>query len=305
MEIKNKQQRIFPYLCGLLIFIACCFRTGAVLRAEKDVPSPTETELYFYLSSQESQEAELPGEETPVPGSVAVEIDNRSGTEVSVDTLLQRDTPFRIADSPCVLILHTHGSEAYRDQEDYRSTDPEENVIRVGREIADVLNAAGISTVHDTVAHDVTEGYDLAYDRAAESIAAWLDKYPTIQMVIDVHRDASSDGQGGQKPVSAQIAGEEAAGLMLVMGTDTPELPHKNWQENLAFAVKLQSCLEENAPGLMRAITLRKGRYNQHFTSCSILLEVGSAGNTMEEALCSARYFGESLARLLKAENAN
>ena len=145
----------------------------------------------------------------------------------------------------------------------------------------------------------MTQGYDGAYEQAAIAIAEYLDKYPQIRAVIDVHRDAASDGQGGQKAVSARIAGEEAAGLLLVMGTDTADLPHENWQENLAFAMELQAYLDAGATGLMRPISLRAARYNEHFTPCSILLEVGAAGNTMEEALRSARYFGDRLANLL------
>ncbi len=289
-------------LCGMLILISCCFRSAAILRESAPLHKTTEFESFVYVTKGETMTTEnRPPWEELKPNLPDVQIDNRSGSVFDQDALFSKDISVAITDSPCVLILHTHGSEAYRDQEGYRSSDPDKSVIRVGKEIADRLNEAGIPTIHDTTAHDMTCGYDLAYEQAATAIAANLDKYPGIQVVIDVHRDAASDGQGGQKPISAEIAGEVAAGLLLVMGTDTPDLPHENWEENLAFAIRLQAYLSGNASGLMRPISLRSARYNEHFTPCSVLLEVGAAGNSMEEALRSARYFGDRLGELLKS----
>lgn len=309
MEVKSKEHRRLHLLCGLLVLMACCFRTGAVLQEERTTPGNSEAEPFYYITRGEEQEEE--GEksveqwfrEQPLSflsQCSEEEIDNRCGAEVEIESLLQREVSFQLTDSPCVLILHTHGTEAYGQEEDYRSEDPEKNVIRVGKEIADALNAAGIPTIHDTTAYDLKAGYDAAYEGAAEAIAAYLDKYPGIQVVIDVHRDGVPDGQGGQKPMLAELEGDAAAAMMLVMGTDTAELPHENWEDNLAFAIRLQSYMQERAPGIMRKINLRGARYNEHFTSCSILLEVGSAGNTLEEALRSGKFFGEKLAELLK-----
>ncbi len=302
MEIKSKQERVLPMLCGMLILLACCFRSAAILRESTPLHSGGEIESFVYVTKGEMEASEnAPLWETVTPELSLVQIDDRSGVTFDKEALFHKEITVAITDSPCVLIIHTHGTEAYEDQEGYRSNDPNKNVIRVGKEIADRLNGAGIPTIHDTTAHDMTCGYDAAYEQAAAAIEAYLDKYPSIQVVIDVHRDAASDGQGGQKAISAEIAGESAAGLLLVMGTDTTELPHKNWEENLAFAMQLQAYLSGNAPGLMRPTSLRAARYNEHFTSCSVLLEVGAAGNTMEEALCSARYFGDCLGELLKS----
>ncbi len=300
MEVKSKRDRLFSVLCGCLVLMACCFRTAAVLKEDRPLPIDEEIRTFIYATTEPTEEpAETYIGETIKTDPSLVRIDNRSGQEISVEELLNMPLSLTVTEEPCVLILHTHGTEAYRDQEGYRSTDPEHNVIRIGKAIADRLNEAGIPTVHDTTAHDLTDGYDAAYEEAAVAIAAYLDKYPTIQVVIDVHRDAASDGQGGQKAISAQIEGEAAAGLLLVMGTHTSELPHENWRENLAFAMRLQAYLEEETVGLMRPTSLRAARYNEHFTPCSVLLEVGAAGNTMEEALCSGEYFGDALARLL------
>ncbi|MBR6826086.1 MAG: stage II sporulation protein P [Oscillospiraceae bacterium] len=331
MITKTRGQLGFWRLCALLIPLACCFRTGAVLWERTSTARAPKDEPYYYMTEplstpvgSENGFEELSGEETLsrpwLPGGTPslpwtpeggfsssrlpidpenVKIHNRAGVSFSKEALLDRDISFSPEDGPCVLILHTHGSEAYRDREDYRSTDSEGNVVRVGRELAQCLRGMGISVFHDTTLHDVTRGYDLAYEEAGQAIETWLDKYPTIQVVIDLHRDALSDGAGGQKPVLADLGGETGAALMLVMGTDTSSLPHEHWQENLAFAAQLQGLLEGSYPGLMREISLRSGRYNEHFTPCSILLEVGSAGNSMEEALRSVRVFGWGLAELL------
>lgn len=317
MEIKDKERRLVPILCGLLVLMACCFRTGAVLQEREPTVPQKEVAPFIYMPGdrEEGRPTEI-GEtqgsteyqiyETSAPSLLSSkpsqeDIDDRCGAEPDIEAILQKEISLSVSEEPCVLILHTHGTEAYADCAGYRSEDEGENVIRVGKEIAEALNAAGIPTIHDTTAYDMEAGYNAAYDRAAEAIAAYLDKYPGIQVVIDVHRDAASDGQGGQKPLWADLQGERAAAMMLVMGTDTPELPHENWEENLSFALKLQSYIEEGNPGIMRKISLRGARYNEHFTSCSILLEVGSAGNTMEEALRSGAYFGARLAEFLQS----
>ncbi len=303
MELKKKDPLQFRGLCALLLLTACCFRTAAVLRGQGDSLPP---EYERFLLSR-GQAWETPAEIVPFTADSLfldpsfVDIDNRCGAVFDEEALLKQPLSFTLSDGPCILIIHTHGSEAYRECPGYRSTDPKENMISVGARIAERLNAAGIPTIQDTTLHDVTAGYNDAYGQAAMSIEAYLEEYPSIQMVIDVHRDAAPDGQGKQKPLLTTLKGERAAQLMLVMGTDTPDLPHKGWEQNLSLAVKLQAYLSSLAPGLMRQTSLRASRYNQHLTPCSILLEVGSAGNTLEEALVTATFVGDVLARLLPA----
>jgi stage II sporulation protein P len=210
---------------------------------------------------------------------------------------LKKGIPLKGGQNPCVLILHSHGSEAYSDQPDYRSGDTDKNIVRVGQEIAQRLNALGISTIHDTTMHDVTKGYNDSYGQAGAAIARYLEEYPTIQVVVDVHRDAVADLQGRQKAVVTEDG--SGARMLFVMGTDKGDLPHENWQDNLAFAMQLHGIMEAQNPGLMRPISLRAARYNEHFTPCSILLEVGSAGNTMEQALYSAEIFANGLGDLI------
>ena len=301
MKLKKKEPLQFRGLCALLLLIACCFRTAAVL-GEQGSPFPPEYESFLFRLGQarepHAETAPLPQKPLYLDPSL-VDIDNRCGAVFDREALLQRPLSFSLSDDPCILIIHTHGSEAYGDCPGYRSTDPAENMIAVGACMAQRLNAAGIPTIQDTTLHDVTAGYNDAYEQAASAIEAYLEKYPSIQMVIDVHRDAAPDGQGGQKPLLTTLNGESAAQLMLVMGTDTPELPHKDWEQNLSLAVKLQAYFSTLAPDLMRQMSLRGSRYNQHLTPYSILLEVGSAGNSLEEALTTAAFTADSLAQLL------
>ena len=203
--------------------------------------------------------------------------------------------------APEILIVHTHATEAYCNTPDARTTDTSQNVVHIGEVLAQTLNDNGICTLHDTTLIDA-EGYYDAYPRAAEVIATYLQEYPSIQMVIDVHRDSVTDSSGNELPLSAQISGTPAAQLMLVMGTNASGMEHPNWEGNLAFATQLQAFCEERAPGVFRKLDLRSQRYNQHLTPRSMLLEVGTAGNTMQEAEVSIRFFALCLAELLQSE---
>ena len=305
MKLKTKDALRIRGMCALMILLSCCFRTAAVLEEGQEMVREQTYDSFYFAPGQAER---ITGEtvlqdpaELIFPDASAVEIYNECGAEFDKEALLARPLSFTLSREPCVLIIHTHGSEAYRDSPDYRSTDPYENMIAVGAQIAERLNAAGIPTVQDTTLHDMTLGYNDAYGQAAAAIEAWLEEYPSIQVVIDVHRDAASDNAGEQKPLLTEVEGQAMAQLMLVMGTDMGELPHENWQENLAFAMKLQAYFQSLAPGLMRQMSLRAGRYNQHMTPYSVLLEVGSAGNSMEEALASAAFAGDNLAALLLA----
>lgn len=241
------------------------------------------------------------------PGRVYI----KNLTDYTIDTaaLLAAKNPVSIdkgdPDLPQVLIVHTHGTEAYTpsgsDQYtasgSYRTLDSSQNMLRVGEEIAGILNGRGIGTVHSTKLHDYP-AYSGAYNRALSDIKAWLKKYPSIKVVIDVHRDALMDGDKVYKTV-AQIQGSACAQLMLVTGTDGGNLSHPNWEQNAAFQVQLHHALNTAYPSIMRPMSFRAGRYNQHLTTGSMLVEVGTCGNTLQEALTAARLFAENLADTL------
>ena len=209
-------------------------------------------------------------------------------------------------EGPQVLILHTHGSEAYTMPEgeayvpsgDCRTTDCAYNVVRVGDELAAVLEEAGLSVLHDPTLHDYPE-YSGAYGRSLDAAEAYLEQYPTIQFVLDVHRDAISDGDGTPYKVVSGVAGVNAAQMSFVIGTDGGGLEHPQWRENLKLAAAIQQRLLDGFPTLMRPITLRNSRYNQHVATGALLVEMGAAGNSLDEALLSARLLGRAVADVL------
>lgn len=239
-----------------------------------------------------------------------VYISNSTRHELSVPEL---QMPFAAAlgdgDGPQVLILHTHGSEAYTPAPEtegivwsgnYRTTDYRYNVVRVGDEMAEVFGKAGISVLHDRTLYDYPS-YSGAYDRALASIQRYLEKYPSIRFILDVHRDAIEDGQGNQYKVVSEIEGSGAAAqVSLVIGSDGSGLEHPDWMENLKLAVAVQQDILERFPTLMRPVLLRNSRYNEHATTGSLLVEAGAAGNSPEEAVLAGRLFAERLAAVLR-----
>lgn len=232
-----------------------------------------------------------------------VYIDNRS--DHTFDSTLFSTAPSvcLTADTlPQVLIVHTHGSEAYTmppgeeyvPSGDCRTTDENFSVVRVGEEIAAVLEAAGIRVLHDKTLHDYPS-YSGAYNRSLTTVERYLERYPSIVMVLDVHRDAISDSAGNMYKVVSGVAGVNAAQMAFVIGTDGGGLSHPDWQENLRLAAAIQQTLCADFPTLMRPITVRNSRYNQHTTAGSLLVEIGAAGNSLDEALLSARLLGEAI----------
>ena len=241
-----------------------------------------------------------------------VYINNRSDHELDASIF---DGTFAAAlsgeEGPQVLIVHTHGSEAYTmppGQEyvpsgECRTTDCAYNVVRVGDELAGALEEAGLRVVHDATLHDYPE-YSGAYGRSLETVERYLAEYPSISLVLDVHRDAISDGNGGMYKVVSGVAGLSAAQMSFVIGTDGGGLEHPDWRENLKLAAAIQQRLSDRFPTLMRPITVRNSRYNQHTTPGSLLVEMGAAGNSLDEALLSARLLGQAIAETVMEKGA-
>ena len=239
-------------------------------------------------------------------GAQGVYIENRPGLDLDVAALAQAQLTLALPEEgPQVLIVHTHGSEAYTPDGadtyvatgECRTTDTEKSVVRVGDEIAKVLTEMGLTVVHDTGLYDYPE-YNGAYDRSLAAVEDWLEQYPTIQVVLDVHRDALIGADGTvYKPITT-INGESCAQVMLVMGSNAL-YDHPGWLENLALAVQVQKEMNTLWPTLARPIGLRENRYNQQTTPGAMLVEVGSHGNTLQEALAAARMFARALGAVL------
>lgn len=205
------------------------------------------------------------------------------------------------SEGPQILILHTHATEAYTmaDGDNYEESDPTRttderfNVIRVGEEMKKTFEEMGLSVLHDKTTYDYP-GYSGSYARSLAGAQAYLDQYPTIQVVLDVHRDAIIDRKGRVYDRTAVVDGEEAAQVMLVVGSNESGLKHPHWRRNYTLALKLQAAMLEQQSGLARPIDLRAQRFNQHLRSGSLLVEVGTSGNTLRQALAGARRFARS-----------
>lgn len=209
---------------------------------------------------------------------------------------------------PLVLILHTHGTEAYSPEgaisyptsDDYaRSSDPQENVVAVGARMAEVLSASGVPTLHCVILHDKS-AYRDAYVRAAETIRAYLAEYPSIAYILDVHRDALIRGENELvKPVVA-IDGEAVAQVMILAGSDYKGAVFPHWERNLAFALQLREALNQNYPHFARPVYLRGAAFNEHLGPLSLLLEIGASGNSLGEALRAGELVAQTLAEMIK-----
>ena len=223
---------------------------------------------------------------------------------------LQEDFAARLTpEAPQVLILHTHGSEAYTPAAgaevvwsgDHRTTDSRYNVVRAGDAIAQVLGEAGISVLHDRTLYDYPN-YAGAYDRSLAAIESYLAQYPSISFILDVHRDAIADTEGNQYKVLSASDGTLSQ-MTLVVGSDGGGAAHDDWMENLRLAVALQQQVLTADATVMRPILLRNSRYNQHATTGSLLLEVGAAGNAPEEAEAAARLFAAAFVEVLQGQS--
>ena len=209
---------------------------------------------------------------------------------------------------PQVLIVHTHASEAYKQtaSDKYSKSDPSRTqnmnytVMRVGKEMAEVLNNAGIETIQDRTVHDYPS-YNGSYASSLSSVKKYFKKHPSIKCVIDVHRDAMQRKDGTRIKATTKIDGKSVAQVMIVSGTNQTGLEHKNWQKSLAFACQFQKQMNNDFKSFTRPIDLREERFNTHTTNASIILEVGSVANTLEEAILGGKYSAESLAKLLKS----
>ena len=237
-----------------------------------------------------------------------VYISNSTKYTLTGEELLKPFAAELTGDAPQILILHSHGSEGYTPAEDdgivwsgnCRTTDSRYNVVRMGDAMAEVFGEAGISVLHDRTLYDYPE-YAGSYDRSLTAIDSYLKEYPSIRFVLDVHRDAIEAADGSQVKVVSEIEGQgTAAQLSLVVGSDGGGLSHPNWMENLRLAVAIQEQALTDYPTLMRPLLLRNSRYNQHATTGSLLVEVGTAGNAPEEAELAARLFAAEMVTVLE-----
>jgi stage II sporulation protein P len=260
--------------------------------------------------AEETSSASLPPEVETVEVDLSaieaeeIQVDNHTtGKTVEVSKLLAATPALKVEDSgePQILIMHTHTTEAYtmdgedvyQESDNSRTTDPNFNMLRVGEEMKAVFEAHGFSVLHDTTKYDYPS-YNGSYNRSLAGVQDLLEQYPTISVVLDVHRDALIGSDGTVYAKTTTIDGQQVAQVMLVVGTNDSGLNHPNWTDNMTLAVHLQAAMLSLDTTLPRSIDLRSQRFNQHLTAGSLLVEVGTSGNTLQEALAGARLFAEA-----------
>ena len=224
-----------------------------------------------------------------------VQIKNESKYELTQEML----TPnIELENKKDIIIYHTHTCESYTQSTgfeytpsgNFRTTDLNFSVVRVGRELKDRLTNYGFNVIHDETYHDYP-AYSGSYNRSLTSIKNDLVANPNTQIVIDLHRDAV--GEGGTYAPTVKIGDDYVAQIMFVIGTDGGGLTHSQWVQNLKYAIKIVEKGNELYPGLFKPIMVRNSRYNQHVAKAATIMEIGATGNTMDQCLNSMKYLSK------------
>lgn len=229
-----------------------------------------------------------------------VKIKNQTSYELTQDML----KPDITIDNKNILIFHTHSCESYTPSEkyqytqtgNYRTTDLNYTVIRVGNELENYLKKYNLNVVHNTSYHDYPS-YTGSYTRSLQTVENML-QTTSSDIIIDLHRDAI--GSRPDYAPTVKIGEDYCAQIMFVIGTNEGGLWHPNWNQNLKFAVKVQEKAEEMYPGLFKPIMLTKSRYNQHTGKYANIMEVGATGNTLDQCLNSMKYLSAVMNEVLK-----
>lgn len=294
-----------PNISSFLIYL----ETGRIVRFSQ---SSEVLQVFSYESATPDFALEFMASQkgTPPPvftaeDAAAVEFKNSAGLSIDTAALMEKPLQWDLTgEAPTVLILHTHATESYTRSagEDYeesaafRTLDENFNMISVGDYLAKLLEAGGITVLHDRELHDYPS-YNGSYSHARKSTEACLQENPSICLVLDLHRDASAD-LNDQMRTQATVNGKPSAQIMFVVGTNGSGLRHPNWEENLSLAMKLQVQLERRAPGICRKINLRAQRFNQDESPGALIVEVGAAGNTHKEALTAMEVLAQAIVDL-------
>ena len=254
---------------------------------------------------QEQQFGQGSGEKYIPCGTGSIKNNTRQ-TAAEIAAEIEDPLPFAIernSADPQVLIMHTHATEDYRlsaglwftPGDGARSTDRSINMCAVGRVMADTLNAAGICTLHDETLNDYPS-YTGSYANSRAVVQQYLTQYPSIKVVLDVHRDAIERESGARCAPVCTIDGRQAAQVMIICGCDngtSVQLP--NWRQNLRFAAAWERSMESRYPGFTRPVLFSYRFYNQDLTTGSLLIEIGGHGNNLNEALYAGYLAAQGL----------
>lgn len=231
---------------------------------------------------------------------------DKDNSELEAASVQLPDIKVEDASQPTVLIYHTHTTESYMPQSDRfdtnypdRSVDSSRNMVAVGDAICEALADHGISVVHDCTVHDNPE-YVGAYNRSAETILKNLEEYPSIRLVIDIHRDGIANPDGSLVAPIAEVNGKNAAQFMIISGCDGERFSIPHYIENFKLACLLQNTSEKLYPNLARPVLFDYRDYNQSLFAGTLLIEVGSHGNSLKETTYTGELIGNIIAEAIK-----
>lgn len=301
-----------PNIVSFLIYL----ETGRIVRFSpslEDVPvfARESPEPDFARQVTEPAKAQPPAEPQQqsirftAQDAAGIKFKNSAGVKFDAATLLTQPLQWDLtSEEPAVLILHTHGTESYTRSEGekyketsaFRTLDDGYNLISVGDQLAQLLEAGGIRVLHDRKMHDYPS-YNGSYSNARKEIKRYLKENPSIRLVLDLHRDASADNNN-QMRTRATVDGKDSAQIMFVVGTGSAGTKNPNWKDSLSLALKLQVKMERRAAGICRNINLRAQRFNQDLVPNMLLVEVGAAGNTRAEALTAVEVLAQAILEL-------
>ena len=278
-----------------------------IIPADQGVTEQTEDPVQTEAPTEPSQAADSrSGVNITEADANYVQIKYSASLQPDIPALLNKPLQWDLTgEEPAVLIIHTHGTEAFTPTEgmeyeedggEFRTTNDKVNMISLGDELTRLLQAAGINVIHDREYYDFPD-YEASYDICRVALEKHMKNTPSIQLVIDLHRDAAEYEDGTQWATSATVNGENSAQVMLVMGTDR-YYEHPNWEENLSVALKIHALMEKAHPGVTRPLDLRKQRFNQDLCPGAIIAEIGSAGNTYQDALNGVSVLAEAVIQL-------
>lgn len=326
--MKYKIRAIKTFFCFYLtiplfvfMLLTVSFRAmGEALEVKAERDMPYDIEEFETIPTEDIKgEIQKPDGSYPIIAkdlSKEYNILNSTKETIDEEALLSLPLPHG-EEEPLVLVVHTHGTECYADSNESfasadidgnygyytdssltRTTDTDKNVVAIGETFCSVLSENGVKAIQCRVMHD-KDDYNSSYSNSRESIKEYLKTYPSIKYVIDLHRD-SLGGEGGEKIKTVAGNIEGSAQVMLVAGCNGNGVIYKYWKENLALALKYKKAMDTKYPSLSRPIYLRYSRYNLDLTVGSLLLEVGSCGNTFNEAVKAATLAAECFAELIK-----
>ena len=294
---------------GGLVSIAKNSETGVVLSKNAEYKE-SQTNLTMQIPEEKRAPIKSIDASQKISDNMPVAIGNETSYGVNIAEMI--DSPPSIDMSgggPKILITHTHATESYAVEgakiyditASDRNNDTAKNVVAVGKRMKEVFESYGIETLHDEVLHDAPS-FNGSYAHSLESVTQYMKKYPSIQIVFDLHRDSIVYNDKTKAKTVTEIEGREAAQLMFVVGTDENGLYHPNWRENIRSAIWFQKAIADKYPKLMRHINLRRERFNGHTCPAAMIIEVGTSGNSLTEALYAIELAAGSIAELLTGE---